>query len=150
MRVVTGVLAGIMLLWVVGCVGTDKPLRRMPLNLTPGATAEAKEHNEQGTRAYAANRLDDARTQFELAVAASPDSAEAHYNLGLALFSMGQGQEARDQFIQAANLAPGNKVIWDSPALRPFGSPDPSLVSDKKDPGHNNNRPAFGGIGPRN
>lgn len=150
MKFITGILAVIMLAGLVGCAGNDKPLRRMPLKLTPGASAEAKDHNEQGTRAYAANRLEDAKAQFEMAVAASPDSAEAHYNLGLALFSLGQGQEARDQFIQAANLAPGDKVIWDSPALRPFGSPDPSLVSDKKDKGYNNNRPAFGGIGPRN
>src|SRR5574341_158584 len=148
MKIITGVLAGIMLVVLVGCAGADKPLRRVPLKLTPGVSAEAVDHNEQGTRAYVANRLEDAKAQFEMAVAAAPDSAEAHYNLGLALFSMGQGQESREQFIQAANLAPGNKVIWDSPALRPFGSPDPNILSEKKEKPYSNQRPAFGG-GPR-
>jgi len=150
MKVVTGFLAVIMLVVLVGCAGADKPLRRVPLKLTPGVSAEAADHNEQGTRAYMTNRFEDARVQFEMAVVAAPDSAEAHYNLGLTLFSLGQGQESRDQFIQAANLAPGNKVIWDSPALRPYGSPDPNIEVDKKEKPYSTQKPAFGGgPGPR-
>lgn len=149
MKLINGALAVVMLVMLVGCAGADKPLRRMPLKLTPAASAEAVDHNEQGTRAYMANRYEDAKAQFEIAVGAAPDAAEAHYNLGLTLFALGQGQESRDQFIQAANLAPGNKVIWDSPALRPFGSPDPNIGTEKKDKGYGNSnqRPAFGGSG---
>ena len=49
--------------------------------------------------------------------------AEAHYNLALTLVSQGSREEAEHHFIEAANLAPGHKVIWDSPPLRPYGSP---------------------------
>jgi hypothetical protein len=35
---------------------------------------------------------------------------------------MGDQTGAKPHFIQAANLAPGNKVIWDSPPLRRYGN----------------------------
>jgi hypothetical protein len=41
----------------------------------------------------------------------------------LALYALGDTEQARPQFMEAANLAPGDPVIWDSPALRPFGDP---------------------------
>jgi Tfp pilus assembly protein PilF len=148
MKLVNGIFALLLIVMLVGCAAAVQPVKRAPLKLTPGASAEAADHNEQGTRAYLSRRYEDAKTQFELAVAAAPESAEAHYNLGLALFSLGQGQESRDHFIQAANLAPGDKVIWDSPALRPFGSPEPNIVTEKKDKAYPNSRPSMGG-GPR-
>jgi len=40
------------------------------------------------------------------------------------LYALGDAEQARQQFMEAANLAPGDKVIWDSPALRPFGNPE--------------------------
>ena len=33
-----------------------------------------------------------------------------------------RSEQARQQFMEAANLAPGDKVIWDSPALSPYGN----------------------------
>jgi hypothetical protein len=33
---------------------------------------------------------------------------------------MGDKAEARKHYVQAANLAPGNKVIWNAPPLRKF------------------------------
>lgn len=148
MKLINAMLVVGMLI-MVSCAGVEKPKPRMPLKLTPGMSAAAGDHTEQGSRAYMANRFEDAKAQFEMAVAAAPDSAEAHYNLGLALFALGQSQESRDQFIQAANLAPGNKVIWDSPALRPYGSPDPNIEVQKKDKAYPNQRPGFGGGSPR-
>ena len=144
------VLAATMILGVYACAtAPEKPMYRLPLKLKSGVSASALDHNDQGTRAYAARRYEDAKTQFEQAVAEAPDSAEAHYNLGLALFSSGQGQESREHFIQAANLAPGDKVIWDSPALRPYGSPEPNIVTKKSDKEFSGQKPTFGGIGPR-
>ena len=78
-------------------------------------------------------------------MAGAPTSAEAHYNLGLALFALGESDQAREHFIEAANLAPGDKVIWDSPALRPYGSPDSNIPKQVKDP-YSNQRPALGGM----
>jgi tetratricopeptide (TPR) repeat protein len=58
-----------------------------------------------------------AKQHFEAALAASPDLAEARYNLGWTLYRLGAMQQGDTHFIEAANLAPGNKVIWDSPPL---------------------------------
>jgi Tfp pilus assembly protein PilF len=143
------VAAAITAFMLNSCATPEKPVARMPLKLKAGVSAAALDHSDQGTRAYKARQLEDAKGQFELAVAAAPDSAEAHYNLGLAFFSLGQGQEAREHFIQAANLAPGDKVIWDSPALRPYGSPEPNIVTQKKEQEFSKRSPAFGGQGPR-
>ncbi len=54
---------------------------------------------------------------FEAAVKASPTLAEAHYNLGMVFYTMGAEGEANPHFMEAANLAPGNEVIWSSPPL---------------------------------
>ena len=79
---------------------------------------------EQGTQAYQAKQFDDAKNYFSQAVAAAPQSGPAHYNYALALNALGDSEQARQQFMEAANLAPGDKVIWDSPALRPYGNPE--------------------------
>ena len=143
------VAAAITAFMLNSCATPEKPAARMPLKLKAGVSAAALDHNDQGTRAYKARQLEDAKGQFELAVAAAPDSAEAHYNLGLAFFALGQGQEARENFIKAANLAPGDKVIWDSPALRPYGSPEPNIVEKKKEQEFSKRAPTFGGQGAR-
>ena len=78
-----------------------------------------------------------------------PTCAEAHYNLGLSLSYLGAKDEAREHFIQAADLAPGNQVIWDSPALRPYGDPQKEKKSTKaatdQAPGAFSNRARLGG-----
>ena len=96
----------------------------MPLALEPGVKPQAVALTEQGTQAYQARQFDDAKNYFSQAVAAAPQSGQAHYNYALALNALGDTEQARQQFVEAANLAPGDKVIWDSPALRPFGNPD--------------------------
>jgi tetratricopeptide (TPR) repeat protein len=77
---------------------------------------------EQGTQAYQAKQFDDAKNYFSQAVAEVPQSGPAHYNYALALHALGDQEQAHKQFMEAANLAPGDKVIWDSPALRPYGN----------------------------
>ena len=98
-----------------------KPL--VPLALEPGVKAQAVTLTEQGTQAYQARQFDDAKNYFSQAVAAAPQSGPAHYNYALALNALGDTEHARPEFMEAANLAPGDQVIWDSPALRPFGDP---------------------------
>jgi tetratricopeptide (TPR) repeat protein len=101
---------------------------------------------EQGTQAYQAKQFDDAKNYFSQAVAEAPQSGPAHYNYALALNVMGDAEQARQQFMEAANLAPGDKVIWDSPALRPYGNPE-SPKKYKQSP-MGTTRPSMGG-GPR-
>jgi len=78
---------------------------------------------EQGTQAYQAKQFEHAKKYFEQAVDAAPESGQAHYNYALALNALGASEVARQHFLEAANLAPGDKTIWDSPALAPFGNP---------------------------
>ena len=115
---------GVILL-LVGAVACSwskaKPL--VPLALEPGVKAQAVTLTEQGTQAYQARQFDDAKNYFSQAVAAAPQSGPAHYNYALALNALGDTEHARPEFMEAANLAPGDQVIWDSPALRPFGDP---------------------------
>jgi Tfp pilus assembly protein PilF len=137
-----------MVLLIVGAVacssGKGKPL--VPLALESGVKPLAVTLTEEGTQAYQAKQFDEAKNYFSQAVVTAPQSGPAHYNYALALHAMGDTEQARHEFIEAANLAPGDKVIWDSPPLRPYGN----VESPKKNklipptPG----RPGMGG-GPR-
>jgi len=114
----------LLLIGAVACsiMGKAKPL--VPLALESGVKPQVVTLTEQGTQAYQAKQFDDAKNYFSQAVAAAPQSGPAHYNYALALHALGDQEQARHQFMEAANLAPGDKVIWDSPALRPFGNPE--------------------------
>jgi len=134
-----------MLVGAVACFKSKgKPL--VPLALEFGVKPQAVMLTEQGTQAYQARQFDDAKNYFSQAVAAAPQSGPAHYNYALALNVLGDKEQARQQFMEAANLAPGDKVIWDSPALSPFGNP-PSPKVYKQYPG-GTSRPGIGS-GPR-
>jgi tetratricopeptide (TPR) repeat protein len=122
----------------------EKPL--VPLALEPGVRPQAVILTEQGTQAFQAEQFGDAKNYFSQAVAEAPQSGPAHYNYALALNVMGDREQARQQFMEAANLAPGDKVIWDSPALRPYGNPE-SPKKHKQSP-MGGARPSMGG-GPR-
>ena len=110
----------LILVGVVACSKKAKPL--VPLALDAGVKPQAEVLTEQGTQAYQAKQFDDAKNYFSQAVATAPQSGQAHYNYALALNALGDTEQARQQFMEAANLAPGDKVIWDSPALSPFGN----------------------------
>jgi tetratricopeptide (TPR) repeat protein len=101
-------------------MGKEKPL--VPLALEQGVKPQAMTLTEQGTQAYQSKQFNDAKNYFSQAVAEAPQSGPAHYNYALALNNVGETEQARQHFMEAANYAPGNKVIWDSPALRPYGN----------------------------
>jgi Tfp pilus assembly protein PilF len=124
-----------------------KPKPLVPLVLGAGANSQAQTLTQRGTEAFHAKQFMDAKTFFDQAVKAAPDSGPAHYNLALALNAVGETEQAHQHFIEAANLSPGDKVIWDSPALRPFGNPDAPKAPPKEHP-YRTTRPTFGG-GPR-
>ncbi|MGH7206410.1 MAG: tetratricopeptide repeat protein [Nitrospiraceae bacterium] len=149
MRVISMILTSLVLCVLPACSSTEKPKLRLPLPVSSSVPQAVITASQLGTRAYEGGQYQEAKTQFELAVAGAPNSAESHYNLGLALFALGETDQAREHFMEAANLAPGNKVIWDSPALRPFGSPDPTITKKTKEDNYSTRKPAFGGVGPR-
>lgn len=131
---------------VSGCsiLNPSSPLRpTLPANNCQPLSVS--QHNLAGIAHYKEQRLEPAKGEFLIAVAEGPKCAEAHYNLGLALTYLGEKEEARKHFIEAANLAPGNQVIWDSPALRPYG--EPQKEKKKKDSASEQAPGAFGNRG---
>lgn len=138
-------LAVVAMVGIVACSSSKgKPL--VPLALETGAAPQAVTLTEQGAQAYQGRQFDEAKAYFSQAVTAAPQSGPAHYNYALALYALGDSEQARKHFMEAANLAPGDKVIWDSPALHQFGNPEsPKAVKEHQT---TTSRPTFGG-GPR-
>ena len=137
-------------LTVSGCTLLNPP---SPLRPTLAANncqpLSVTKHNLAGMAHYKERRLEPAKEEFLIAVEEGPKCAEAHYNLGLALTYLGEKEEARKHFLEAADLAPGNQVIWDSPALRPYGDPQKEKkkkeTAAEKAPGGFGNRGQLGG-----
>ena len=116
-------MLGVILLCIVSVAcfkSKEKPW--VPLALESGVKPQAVVLTEQGMQAYQAGQFNEAKNYFFQAVETAPQSGPAHYNYALALNALGDTAQARQQFMEAANYAPGDKVIWDSPALRPYGN----------------------------
>ena len=144
---VSGWMALCLLVLSVSACTHAKPKPLVPLELSYGTKADAIALNTQGAQAFQAGQMAEAKNLFGQAVKAAPDSGQAHYNYALTLNALGQTDQARQEFIEAANLATGDKVIWDSPALRPFGNPDVPKGPPKEHP-YGTSRPTIGS-GPR-
>jgi len=125
------------------------PALRPPLPANGCKPSIVSQRNQAGIALYKERRLEAAKAEFLAAVANGPKCAEAHYNLGLALTYLGEKEEAKEHFLEAANLAPGNQVIWDSPALHPYGEPQKEKKASKsaaeQAPGAFGNRGRLGG-----
>ena len=147
--VLTGLAMVLVAGWLSACASEPKAKGRQPLPLAPNAPQAAQQATSQGTTAYLAGQYEEAKAAFVQAVSAAPNSGEAHYNLGLALFKLGDTDVAREHFMQAANLSPGNKVIWDSPALSAYGAVESTNKPKGPAREHSMTKPQFGGTGPR-
>jgi Tfp pilus assembly protein PilF len=119
-RMQRGILVGLLLVILAGCASAKAPpLTTLP---APGDTsARAAASMKEGERLFQAKDWAGAREAFQAAITQQPELAEAHYNLAVTLDRMGDRPEARKHYVEAANLAPGHKVIWDSPAFRESG-----------------------------
>jgi Tfp pilus assembly protein PilF len=140
-----GVLGLVLLLvGTTACSQKRKPL--VPLVLDNEVKAQATALTEQGTHAYQAQQYEEAKRYFEQAVAAAPQSGPAHYNYALALNALGNVDVARRHFMEAADLAPGDKIIWDSPALAPHGKSDTADTTKSRyvERPYGATRPTFG------
>ncbi len=113
---------------IVGCAGPRKAEIR-PLHAPTGTNAAVSQQLEQGNQLLVKGDWIGARETYVATIRADQQLAEAHYNLALALEKLGEKAEARKHYVAAANLAPGNKVIWDAPPLRKYES---ELTLDKK------------------
>jgi Tfp pilus assembly protein PilF len=105
---------------LTACATKPAPVQRT-LKAPAGSVSAAAAAVEEGNRLFAAGQWDDAKAQYESALKTQPSLAEAHYNLALTFEKKGDKATARQHYIEAANLAPGHKVIWDAPPLRRHG-----------------------------
>ena len=107
----------------LGCSNKSATERNV-LSAPVGTKPEAAVQVEKGNTLFASRDFAGAEQAFRQAIAADAGLAEAHYNLALTLDRAGRKDEAKKHYIEAANLAPGNKVIWDSPPLHQSGGLD--------------------------
>ena len=111
------VWATVLTIALVGCAARQKA--EMPaLHAPAGTSALVSQQLEQGNQLFAQHDWTAAKQVYLATIQADSTVAEAHYNLALALERLGEKAEARKHYVTAANLAPGNKVIWDAPPLR--------------------------------
>ena len=126
---------------MMGCV-SDKPAPLTTLDPPPNVDSQVLQLFTEGNRLFREGQWEAARKQFQSAVERQPDLAEAHYNIALCTDLMGDQAGAKKHYIEAANLAPGNKVIWNSPPLRRYGHvPDKPAAAATSAPV----MPGFGG-----
>jgi tetratricopeptide (TPR) repeat protein len=104
-----------------GGAGVGKSALEVTLSPPPGTPPAVAAVVEEGNRLFEKRQWEAAKAQYEAAIKAKPTLAEAHYNLGLVYDALRNDKEAYKHFIEAANLAPGNKEIWNSPPLRMHG-----------------------------
>jgi len=105
---------------VCGCATMMEPYQTT-LDAPPGTAPAAVTAMEEGNKLFAARKWDAAKAQYEAAIKAQPSLAEAHYNLAMVIENLGDEATARRHYVEAANLAPGHKIIWDSPPFRVHG-----------------------------
>lgn len=125
---------------MVGCAGPEKP-KVVTLAAPAGTPPAAATAVEEGNRLFAQKQWEPAKAQYEAAIKIHPDLAEAHYDLGLTLDRLGDKTAATKHYKQAADLAPGNQVIWNAPPFRHYsddidrhslGSKDKAYMDPKK------------------
>ncbi|MEW6544281.1 MAG: tetratricopeptide repeat protein [Nitrospirota bacterium] len=85
--------------------------------MSPAGSA-GRADNDEGVGHYRQGHWDVAEGHFRKALKADQNLAEAHYNLALTLDKMGKHEEATASFKKAAELAPSNPAIKDSPILK--------------------------------
>ncbi len=118
-----------------GCAGTTQAPQDEPLPPPEQASPPVAQLLLEGNRLFAQHRWTSAIIKYEEAVQAQPKLAEAHYNLGMALYKKGPVSAARPHFIEVADLAPGHPVIWNAPPFRKYGTVEPSTPASAPD-GH--------------
>jgi tetratricopeptide (TPR) repeat protein len=104
----------------LGCASAKAPPSSV-LSAPNGSPADVIAKLEEGNRLFSAKDYAGAEQSYRQTIAAYPNLAEAHYNLAITIDRMGNRGEAKKHYLEAANLAPGNKVIWDSPPFRESG-----------------------------
>lgn len=99
-----------------GITLADMGKAAMPLKVAAKSAAES--HNNEGIEHYNQGHWDVAKKHFTGAAEADPKSAEAHYNLALALDKSGDHGGATEHFKTALELGKDNPEIANSEILK--------------------------------
>ncbi|MDH4154424.1 MAG: tetratricopeptide repeat protein [Nitrospira sp.] len=86
--------------------------------LTAPEGSVGRAHNEEGVTHAKEGHWDVAEGHFRSALQANPKLAEAQFNLGVMLDKLGKHDDAKAAFKKAADLAPENTKITESPVLK--------------------------------
>lgn len=97
--------------------GAGMALAASPPALMTAADSKAHAANNEGIEHYNQEHWDVALGHFIKAVEADPGSAEAHYNLALALDKMDKHKEAANEFKMAQDIGKDNPDIQNSKIL---------------------------------
>jgi Tfp pilus assembly protein PilF len=119
---------------MVSCAAPGHQAVDGPLKAPSGAAPTAVAALDAGNSLFEAGQWEQAHAQYEVAVTAEPMLAEAHYDLALALDRLGRKNEAVAHYRRAANLAPGNRVIWNAPPFRRVDTEVGKSRSEKRKP----------------
>jgi len=103
------------------CASKPEAVTQPTLNAPVSASPVVRAAMSEGNQLFASGRWEAAKAQYEKVLLEKKTVAEAHYNLALVYDRLGKREEARPHYMEAANLAPGNQVIWNSPVLRRYG-----------------------------
>jgi Flp pilus assembly protein TadD len=101
-----------------GHVFADMPMGKAAPPLTVAAGSKAEQHNKEGIEHYNQGHWDVALKHFTAAVKEDANSAEAHYNVALALDKSGDHKAATEHFRKAFELGKNNPDIQNSGILK--------------------------------
>jgi Flp pilus assembly protein TadD len=96
----------------------DMPVAVTNTVLTAPVASPGRTANDEGVSHAREGHWDIAEGHFRKALEADPKLAEAQFNLGLALNSLGKHDEAKAAFMKAAEMAPNDIRITESEILR--------------------------------
>ena len=96
----------------------EMPAAEMAATLTAPEGSAGQAENKEGVTHAQAGHWGVAEGHFRKALEADPKLAEAQYNLGLALSKQDKHDEATTAFKKAAEMAPDNTMITESPILK--------------------------------
>ncbi|MBI3794112.1 MAG: tetratricopeptide repeat protein [Nitrospinae bacterium] len=83
----------------------------VPMSTPTGLPPAARDHNNAGLEAWKNGNKAEAKSHFADAVKAAPNSADLHYNLGLAYHVAGDHAKATEEFKLAYSNAGDNRLI---------------------------------------
>jgi len=110
---------GVVAAWLVMLGGTgwaDMGKSAPALKAASGSKAEA--HLKEGIEHYDQGHFDVALKHFQAGAKEDPQSAEAHYDVALALDKLGDHKAATEHFKKAAELGKNNPEIENSGILK--------------------------------